>query len=194
MSKRQAGFTLIELLVVIVVIGISLAIGLPSYRVWIQNTKIRTTAESIRNGLQLARSEAVKRNAPVQFQFNAGGTSGGWQVCAEDAVGGNSFINCTNTIQVKPAAEGGTDIKVYSDSVAGTLTTPLATAGVTTANATYTALGRMQNFGPPNIARVDVRRPDLGADERNLVIVVGTGGSVRVCDPKLGVGSDPRGC
>lgn len=193
MVRHQTGFSLIELLVVIVVIGISFAIGLPSYRVWTQNTQIRITAESIRNGLQLARSEAVKRNAPVQFQFNVGGTSGGWRVCGENTAGTNLFVGCVNFIQSKPATEGGTDIKVYSDNAVGTFSTPLATAGVTTATATYTALGRLQNPGA-DIARVDVRLPILGAEERNLIIVAGIGGAIRMCDPKFIVSADPRGC
>lgn len=193
MFKRQRGFSLIELMVVIVITGILFAVGLPSYRVWTQNTKIRTTAESIRNGLQLARSEAVRRNAPVQFQFNAGGTSGGWRVCAEN-VNTTVFTNCLNPIQAKPATEGGAEIKVYSSNAVGTLTTPLTTSGVTAApNATFTGLGRLQQPAV-DLARVDVRLPDLGTDERNLVIVLSAGGTIRTCDPKFNVSSDPRGC
>ena len=58
-----------ELLIGIAIIGILLALAAPNFAVWIQNSKIRTAAESIQNGLQLARAEAVRRNAQVRFQL-----------------------------------------------------------------------------------------------------------------------------
>ena len=64
---RQHGFTLVEVMVAIVILGILFGIALPTYRVWIQNVQIRNAAESIQNGLQLARTEAVKRNTNVAF-------------------------------------------------------------------------------------------------------------------------------
>ena len=45
------------------VLGIMLALGLPSFVETIQNMQVRTAAESILDGLQIARSEAVRRNA-----------------------------------------------------------------------------------------------------------------------------------
>jgi type IV fimbrial biogenesis protein FimT len=194
MMNHRAGFSLIELLVVILIVGVSLAVGLPSYRIWIENAKIRTTAESIRNGLQLARSEAVRQNATMQFQFNAGGTNSDWRVCPEDTPGNNVFAGCAKPLQEKPAAAAASDIKIYTDKDIGTLTTNLTTSGVSAAaNATFTAVGRIQT---PNIdlARIDVRNTNLGTNERNLVIVVSTGGAIRVCDPKLNIAYDPRGC
>jgi type IV fimbrial biogenesis protein FimT len=52
--------------------------GLPSFAAWIQNTQIRTAAESFQNGLQFARAEAVRRNANVQLVL---GTQSSWTIC-----------------------------------------------------------------------------------------------------------------
>ncbi|MGH8755835.1 MAG: pilus assembly FimT family protein, partial [Burkholderiales bacterium] len=67
--KSLAGFTLIELMIVIAVVGVLLTLGLPEAATWIQNTKIRAKSESISNGLQLARAEAVRRNTRIQFML-----------------------------------------------------------------------------------------------------------------------------
>jgi len=64
---RQQGFTLVELMIAVAVLGILLSVGVPSFKAWLLNTKIRTTAEAMQNGLQLARAEAVRRNERVRF-------------------------------------------------------------------------------------------------------------------------------
>lgn len=63
--KFQAGFTIIELMLVVAVGGILLALALPSYDVLIKNNCRTTAANSLVTGLQLARSEAVKRGQRV---------------------------------------------------------------------------------------------------------------------------------
>ena len=67
--NRQAGMTLIELMIGIVVLGILLALGVPTFSRWTQSSQIRNAAEAIHNGLMLARAEAVRRNTTVRFQF-----------------------------------------------------------------------------------------------------------------------------
>lgn len=65
---RQAGMSLIELMIGIAVFGILLALGVPTFARWTQNSQIRNSAEAIHNGLMLARAEAVRRNTTVRFQ------------------------------------------------------------------------------------------------------------------------------
>ena len=61
------GFSLIELMIVIAILGIVLSLGVPMFRTFMQNQKIRATAESIYNGLQMARGEAIKNNGVTCF-------------------------------------------------------------------------------------------------------------------------------
>ena len=61
------GFSLIELIVGMAILGILMSLGIPAFSDWMRNARVRTTAESALNGLQLARAEAVRRNTTVGF-------------------------------------------------------------------------------------------------------------------------------
>jgi len=63
--KIQRGFSMIEVVITVAIMGILMAAAMPSIGDWISNTKVRSTAESIQNGLQRARMEAVRLNKPV---------------------------------------------------------------------------------------------------------------------------------
>ena len=67
LSQRQRGVTLIELMIGLVIIGFLLLMGVPAFTTFLQNQKIRTAAESVLNGLQLARTEALTRNGQVEL-------------------------------------------------------------------------------------------------------------------------------
>ena len=171
----QHGVTLVELLIGITIVAILLTVGLPSYSAWIQNTKIRTAAESVLNGMQLARAEAVRRNANVQMVF---GTASSWTVSAPAT---------TEQIRARSAGEGSANVTV-------TMTPSTATT------ITFNSLGRVATNADASasITSADLTVPTtiLAASEaRKLRIVIGPGGNVRMCDPDAGVPvGDPRKC
>jgi len=70
LKRDKAGFTLIELMIVIVVLGIVAAIALPSFQSIIEKRRLVGAADTLFANLQFARSEAIKQNRIVQFQFN----------------------------------------------------------------------------------------------------------------------------
>jgi type IV fimbrial biogenesis protein FimT len=172
----QSGISLVEILVAIAIVGVIFALGLPSYRTWIQNTQIRTAAESILAGLQVARNEAIRRNAAMQFKLDAGATTQ-WRV--------NTFVDPDGTpFQSRPAEEGSPNATV-------TLTPGDATT------VTFSALGRVlpNADASPSLAQVVVTNPliPVAADRRVLAILIPTGGAIRLCDPQVAAG-DPRTC
>ena len=66
MSKaNQSGFTIYELLITMLVIGIILSIGVPSFSEFTANSRISGTANDLHSSFQLARSEAARSKSPI---------------------------------------------------------------------------------------------------------------------------------
>jgi|OpeIllAssembly_1097287.scaffolds.fasta_scaffold58881_2 type IV fimbrial biogenesis protein FimT len=78
------GFTLIELMVAIMVLGILLGVAVPSFRDAALSSRLTAYANDLVASAQIARSEAIKRNAPVTLCASADGAvceeDGGWEV------------------------------------------------------------------------------------------------------------------
>lgn len=212
----QRGVSLIELIIGIVVLSLVLALGMPSFSAWVQNAQTRTAAESILNGLQLARNEAVRRNANVRFSLTNGAGRVAWTVgCVEVR------NDCPAQIQERLADEGGMNARVgVSTAVpanpvpATQYVTALAIgAGLSSgeseegeeseeggeeeaagAGVTFNGVGGIpsNNIGT-DITRIDVMNA-ASEEARRLVIIIGAGGSARMCDPKLSLADNAQGC
>lgn len=172
----EKGFTLIELMITISILGLMVALAMPSYSVWIQNTRIRSAAESFVNGLQLARNEAVRRNSNVEFVV---GTDSAWTVQCTAVTPG-----CPDTvaIQSRSVGEGSSTFVTVTPSNGGTIR--------------FNSFGQM-SFPIPGVGSTvsfDIDNTQLSAsDSRDLRITIDTGGNVRMCDPNV-VAPDTRHC
>ncbi len=82
-QRRSAGFTLIELLVAVAILAVLAALAAPSFNEAILSNKLASYANTFVASAQLARSEAIKRNATVVMCRSADGascaTTGTWQ-------------------------------------------------------------------------------------------------------------------
>ncbi len=76
MKSRQRGFTLTELIVVIAIAGILLAVGIPSMRNLIVETRLTGHVNQFIAAAMLARSEAIKRGQPVKICRSVNAESG----------------------------------------------------------------------------------------------------------------------
>ena len=81
--SRPGGFTMIELMVVVAIIAVLATVAAPSFKDAILSNKLAGFANSFVSSVQLARSEAIKRNSTVRVCRSADGTScatsGTWQ-------------------------------------------------------------------------------------------------------------------
>ena len=91
-KQYQRGLTMIELMIGLTIFTMLLLLGAPSFSAWIQSSHIRNSAESIQNGLTLARAEAVRRNVTVNFQLVDTLTSS----CVVSTSGGNWVVSRGN--------------------------------------------------------------------------------------------------
>lgn len=173
LKHGTSGFTLIELMIGIAILAVLISVALPEFSTWIQNTKIRTAAESVQTGLQLARAEAVRRNTNVQFAFTTGS---GWSI---------SVASTGEVVQSRAEEEGNT---------AGiTVTRSPGTA----TRVTFNSLGRVTTNADASAAltQVVIDTPSLAAAKsRELRLNITTGGSIRMCDPNVTDSGDPRKC
>lgn len=176
MKAHARGFTLLEAMVVVAIIAIVLALGVPSYQVWTQNLQIRTAAESIVAGMQIAKNEAIRRNLNVTFTMDTvPGT--GWKVNMADDVEGTPL-----TARSGDEGSRNVDATVLPDGAF---------------RITFNGLGRIAT----NLDRSDpMTQIDLDnqmiADplaRRKLRILIPTGGGVRMCDKQV-IAPDSRAC
>ncbi len=165
--------TITELMIGLAIVAVLMVVALPEFSVWMGNTRIRTAADSVLSGVQLARAEAVRRNANVQFAFDTGST---WTI---------TVPSTGETIQSRSSAEG--------DTAAISVTRTPGTA----TKLTFNSLGRTTANADASspIEQVEVDNPVLGTlKSRELRITIGRGGNVRMCDPNVDTVGDPRKC
>jgi len=208
----QRGYSLIEIAVVLAIVAIMYRIAAPAFSNWIGNVQVRTAAESIQNGLQLARAEAIRRNASVLFWLtNQAGGGTDWLVGCSNPQGAGAFPenpgDCPgpaigSTAAAAPAYATGsigiTWIQYQPAAMQQTTqvqVTTLPTGGAAPAYVvTFNSLGMVTNNadGSPPITEIDLANA-TNANARTLHVTI-NGGSIRLCDPSLAAAADPRGC
>ncbi len=73
--KKYSGFTLIELMITLFIVGILLAVGVPSLKTFMQSNQLVASTNELLSALHVARSEAIKLNSRVTICESSNGTS-----------------------------------------------------------------------------------------------------------------------
>ena len=185
------GFTIIELAFGVALVSILLALAGPAFSGFLQNARLGTRAKSFYTGLQLARTEAIRLNLPVEFILTDTpiSTANIENVAASSPSGRNWVVRVQpaasapyQLIEAKSALEGG---DLQSLQVLAT------TDGVIFNGTGGTIDGSVQ--------QLDISNPAAGlcapaGPMRCWRVRVAAGGQVRLCDPAVVVAGDSRAC
>jgi type IV fimbrial biogenesis protein FimT len=185
MQARSSGFTMIELMVALAIAALLLLLGMPSFTTFVRNSEVRSTAESIINGLRAATTEAANRNRPVTFSLK--GSGAGWTAWEITYVDDND----------KPQT-----IQKYFKNEAGANTTVTISQGAS--SVIFNGLGRITNPGTDDHIRTIEIDSIVSGEARPLRIIVDDPEpadptkprGLRMCDPDKALADlkDPRAC
>lgn len=196
----ERGITLVEMIVVMAIVAMLVMMAVPSLTGWAINARIRTTAEAVQSGLQLAKSEAVARNTRVRFQL----TSTLDNSCVAAVNGANWVVNLDPNAD-PTEVEGACDAAPSDVNAPFILQTRPAAAGsgtsqvaATAASVAFNGLGRPAPAPAGNIT-IAITNPAggtctaVGGEVTCLSIVITPAGQIRMCNPAFPA-TDPQGC
>lgn len=209
LSRSLRGFSLIEVMITIVVMSILAMLAMPSFTTWLANSRVRSTAESLQNGLRLAQAEAVRRSRQTVFVLTSAApalsatpstTGKNWYIQALPLSGSSSASSASSS---SSAAAGSS--AASTDFIRGDAFATQNAVNVTGDNAIicFNSVGRLVSNSATGISSASCSAPDIsvnyrvtatGAD-RPLTVQVSLGGKIRMCDPaKTLSDSHPDGC
>lgn len=187
--KKNSGFTLVELLITIVIVGVLLAVGIPSLKTFMKGNQLVASTNELVSAFNVARSEAIKRNASVTVCESTNGTTctsaatGSWEsgwIVFVGAVGSSTGAACT-------AANVGTSCLLRSHEAIGnqiTISAENMDTSTVVGSTTFNARGLPRTVGGAaltakfNVCSLD----DSGATISSRAMMLNLTGRVRISD------------
>jgi type IV fimbrial biogenesis protein FimT len=165
MLKPTRGFTIVELLMALVVLAIGATLAAPSIASMIASRRVQSLGQSLLDGLQTARAEAVRRNTRVRFSLRD--DPPGWTL---------SEVGSGTTLRSAADPDWAT-VQVTSSNGAGSVD--------------FLPNGLRQTG--TQIEQLTIAGADPSQGTQRRINVFG-GGLIRMCDPAVTAANDPRGC
>jgi len=202
--RSAAGFTLVELLVCVAIMAMLMAAGIPTMAKWMSSSRALSAAEFYADGLKMARSEAVKRNAVSRLSLTANATNGqyDWQVdiCVPTpAVQCRSDSGSWSTATSAAAGDGVADFRSVLRSASSLPRTNLVALTLAPAGADevyFTPVGWVDATIAPSLNQITIA-PGSGreGDFPTTAVKLTLAGAVFKCDPTISAtAADSRAC
>lgn len=182
-TPRTAGIGLIEVMITLSIAAIVMSLAVPAFSDWVSNAALRSSAENLQAALQNARAEAVLRNASVRLTLANTGGLPAWSIgCARVSAQCPALIR-QQLVSADVPARIGIAMSVPAATLTNALAIPLAAGNGLPASVSFDALGAVSAATvATDIARIDITHAGNAAAHR-LVILIGSGGMIRLCDP-----------
>ena len=162
---RSSGFTLLELMTTLAIGALLLAIAVPSFRTMTLNSRLTAQVNDLVSAVNIARSEAIKRNANISFCRADTATA---TACSTTTGNWANWIVATSTgtvIRKGTIADYGNTIVVSSTLDTDTVT--FSSDGLArTGGALVTASTSTLSVSATNLSRDNYRCLTLGAGSR----------------------------
>jgi type IV fimbrial biogenesis protein FimT len=190
--SAAAGFTLIEVLVGVSILGILMALGMPSFSNYMGNAKLRASAAAFHAAAQFARSEGIRRNGGVEIILtDVDPIAANKDTDLLSTTGRNWMVRWSLTgaapftlLQGKSAQEGNNASAV------------LVTGNVD--KVVFSGMGGVDGGVAPAFqftsANGACAKANGSGPMRCLDVRISTTGQTRLCDPLIGTAGDSRGC
>ena len=188
--KTQRGFTLIELMVAIAIVGIVLALAVPSFYNYMLVQRLKSVSAQLVTDINYARSEAVSRGTPVRIAFAQDTNNTCYTL----------YLSTLNTLSCNCLAGPGSACSSSSTTEVRTMLLPRSTSvRVLTPAHTDPKLGFSAVTGGLVSISTDTTAPPLMAFDietsidstRMLKSTIGRAGRVTVCSANPAMGMPP---
>ena len=171
MTMKMRGLTLMELMVTVVIMAILLVLAVPSFNAFLARGRLSGAAEGLAQDLQLAKSEALRRNANVDVIFRSG----------------EGDYWCYATLEPGSTADDNTCSCGASTSCALRLVESSAHAGVTVSGMMFPKA----TFYPRPVVDSDRWVKFSHASAGTLQVTLGAAGQVSICSASGRLGHHP---
>jgi type IV fimbrial biogenesis protein FimT len=196
----RPGFSLIELMVAITVMTLLMLAGMPALGTWVADSRIRSVAESLQNGLRVAQASAIERNRRAVFALTASTPS----LTAKPAANQTHWY--ARLLSLDGSDEADSDADAAKRFLRGSSDATMAGVSITgPALVCFGPLGRQISLdssatgldtactAADPVTYIVTSASNSGA--RKLQVQVNLGGRVRMCDPAKQLSQDnPDGC
>lgn len=194
MATFARGFSLIELMITLALMVLLALLAAPSLSLYAENAKIHGAAELFYASVQQARTEAIRRNAPVELVLTTqspvaanvettslAASGPNWMVRQAPATpsGSHIFIEGKSSAEGGGRAAGGTSMLIAGNANTIAFNSQGAVSGGSAAAINFSSTSG--NCAPAGAMRC-------------LRVVVSTGGQAKLCDPAAVAANDTRRC